>query len=506
MKRFLLVFTLSILVVVVAPYWRGGTGVHADGNSFQASASPAVLSGTRPAVAAVWTATIEGSVDSPPPPDHFSAVYSGEFTFTVNENDDRTLTGSGIVRKTYTISEWSCPTVQNTLQGSIGVSGSVDPTYNMVTLVFSVTQPSQAADESCSGISEHIYGATDGFEGLTVNMRYGSGEVSPWISQLACCSDQIRFRLGIVTYQTTSTTSSPTTSTSSAPGQLQVNILGCPSTVKSGDSVQLSTKWGATSPPDLALPNPTGQLSYSWAADAGTFSSRFDSMTTWWAPSVDSETQVTVAVQISAPSYSSARDSCVITVEPQPGHATGYALALWGGLAAGGLGAIGSGLASKRKEDDDKYALTIYVDKGEGHLNGHVFVGLKGPDGEIFRGFYSEDRSLAKPLFGLGGGEVLDDAVAQFAHLYNTSYTWKIRPEGYKRAYDYIQTRTAMPGNWSPNNHCGDFAAEVADQAGVPLYLTPVKMLGGGRRPTLFGEYLEHLKKVPDIQQIGTDN
>ena len=271
--------------------------------------------------------TIEGSVNSPPPPDHFSAVYSGDFSFTVN--DDRTLQGSGTVRKTYTISEWPCPTVQNTLQGSIGVSGNVDPTYNMLTLVFTVTQTSQAADESCSGIQEHIYGATDGFNGLRVNMRYGQGEVSSWISQLPCCSDQIRFRLGTVTYQTTSTISSPTTS--NAPGQLQVNILGCPSTVNSGDSVQLSTKWGATSPPDLALPNPAGQLSYSWAAEAGTFSSPLDSATTWWAPSVSSETQVTISVQVSSPSYSSAGDSCVITVEPPSGQGPGTNASASGG-------------------------------------------------------------------------------------------------------------------------------------------------------------------------------
>ncbi len=182
-----------VLVVVAAlSYWSIIT--------LESEPSPSLTPSLSPSTS-MWTGTFSGSVDFPAPPDHFTAVYSGGFSFTVA--DDKTVSGSGTISKTYTISAWSCQTIQKTLTGRFTVSGSLNPSSNVVTFIFTVTQPSPAADESCSGIHEHIYAATDGFQGLSVTMALEPNAVSRPIAQLAridpSLPDRITIRLQTAT-------------------------------------------------------------------------------------------------------------------------------------------------------------------------------------------------------------------------------------------------------------------------------------------------------------------
>ena len=136
-----------------------------------------------------------------------------------------------------------------------------------------------------------------------------------------------------------------------------------------------------------------------------------------------------------------------------------------------------------------KYSLTIFVDKGAGELNGHVFVKLSDGKNNLYRGFYANEAvtdefGKATAAVRVGGGQIRDDA----NHTWDVSRTYNIAKSGFENALRAVEEIRKTGPSWWVNNHCGDFAEGVANAAGVPLHLPWTAT--GRDRPSIFGEYL----------------
>jgi len=136
-----------------------------------------------------------------------------------------------------------------------------------------------------------------------------------------------------------------------------------------------------------------------------------------------------------------------------------------------------------------KYSLTIFVDKGEGELNGHVFVKLSDGKNNLYFGFHANEAvtdefGKATAAVRLGGGEIRDDAKLRR----DVSRTYNITKSGFENALRAVEEIRKTGPSWWVNNHCGDFAEGVANAAGVPLHLPWTAT--GRDRPSIFAEYL----------------
>ena len=136
-----------------------------------------------------------------------------------------------------------------------------------------------------------------------------------------------------------------------------------------------------------------------------------------------------------------------------------------------------------------KYSLTIFVDKGEGELNGHVFVKLSDGKNNLYRGFHANEAvtdefGKATAAVRLGGGQIRDDRNLPW----DVSRTYNITKSGFENTLRAIEEISKTGPSWWVNNHCGDFAEGVANAAGVPLHLPWTAT--GRDRPSIFAEYL----------------
>ncbi len=137
-------------------------------------------------------------------------------------------------------------------------------------------------------------------------------------------------------------------------------------------------------------------------------------------------------------------------------------------------------------------SFTIYVNEGKGSFNhGHVFIELKNGTYDIYRGWYPDHERTGgiKPLLGLAGGEIRDDAATAVNGDWDVKETYPITQEKLALALTTISVWRDRHADWTPFRHCGDFAITVAQSAGLVIEL-PITLTGYDR-PGLFGEYIE---------------
>ncbi len=168
-----------------------------------------------------WSATIEGYYSdvtrlADGSLERFEVTYFGPFSFTVI--GDR-LSGVGTIRKSYTITGWSCSPIRNTLEGSFIVTGSVS-SGNTVTFTFNAHEEPPTF-HSCGNTTDKVYAATEGFHDLKVTMRLIPRAVSDYVYHLRHLAlplnDQIRVRLGEPGVKTAPPPPPPPPSTTSNP-------------------------------------------------------------------------------------------------------------------------------------------------------------------------------------------------------------------------------------------------------------------------------------------------
>ena len=96
-------------------------------------------------------------------------------------------------------------------------------------------------------------------------------------------------------------------------------------------------------------------------------------------------------------------------------------------------------------------------------LTGHAFIGLSGPDGIEQRCGFSCEASWINCIRG-SKGYVCDDSDTP----YNEAIIWKVTPEQYKKAQDFVAEKKTNPGGYKLfERNCSTFACDVLHAAGV---------------------------------------